>query len=356
MSLSDTTSTHSSKVPDTGPVNSDELIYLSREPLNAETPLDRQVGVITPASRHYVRDHFPIPEASDRLAIEGSVRTSLQLSLDDIRSLPPRSLVVTLECAGNGRAFLDPPVGGEQWGSGAVSTAEWTGASLRAVLEMAEPLASAVEVLCIGADTGNPAGVDARIAYERSLPIADALRDDVMVAYAMNGDDLPREHGAPLRLVVPGWYGMASVKWLARLRLLEKKFEGFFQKARYTVDDRPLREIAARAVIVSPHDGDRLAARPFVARGYAWSGRGDLAQVQISADGGTTWRDATLGDALSRYAWRQWQATIAPRAGSELVLLARAVTATGTTQPLREVRNARGYENNAVRAVRLVIA
>ncbi len=336
-------------------MNPDDLVYLSREPLNAETPLERQVGVITPASRHYVRDHFAIPQAPNRLAIDGAVRTPLQLELDDVKSLPPRSLVVTLECAGNGRAFLDPPVAGEQWRTGAVGTAEWTGASLRAVLEMAEPLSSAVEVLCVGADAGTIADVGARIAYERSLPIADALRDDVLLAYAMNGNDLPPEHGAPLRLIVPGWYGMASVKWLARLRLLERKFEGFFQTDRYVVEDRPLREIAARALITWPRDGERIAARPFAARGYAWSGGGDLARVQVSADGGTSWRDATLGDALSRYAWRQWHAPVAPRASGRLVLLARAVTMTGTTQPLQEVRNARGYENNAARPVRIEV-
>src|SRR5687767_1034684 len=341
---------------ETDRVSTDDLVYLSREPLNAETPLDRQVGVITPAPRHYVRDHFAIPAGPDRLAIEGAVRTPMQLDPGQIRSLPPRSLVVTLECAGNGRAFLDPPVSGEQWRTGAVGTAEWTGASLRAALEMAEPLSSAVEVLCIGADAGTPAGVGARIAYERSLPIADALRDDVLLAYAMNGADLPPEHGAPLRLVVPGWYGMASVKWLTRLRLLERRFEGFFQKDRYVVGGRPLREIAARALITWPRDGERLALRPFVTRGYVWGGRDDLARVEISTDGGRGWRNATLAEGIARYAWRQWHADIEPGASGQLVLLARAVTGGGTTQPLQEVRNERGYENNAARPVRIEIA
>jgi DMSO/TMAO reductase YedYZ molybdopterin-dependent catalytic subunit len=342
-------------MPQTGRVSPDELLYLSREPLNAETPLDRQVGVITPTVRHYVRDHFAIPQGANGLAVDGAVRTPLQLDLDDVRSLPPRSLVVTLECAGNGRAFIEPPVAGEQWRTGAVGTAEWTGASLRAVLEMAGPLATAVEVLCVGADAGVPADVGTRIRYERSLPMADAMRDDVLVAYAMNSEDLPPEHGAPLRLIVPGWYGMASVKWLARLRLLERKFEGFFQKNRYVIGDRPLREIATRALITWPGDGERLAARPFVARGYAWSGAGDLARVEVSADGGKSWRDAALGSALSRYAWRQWDAEVTPRMGGRLVLLARAVTTDGATQPLEEVRNALGYANNAARSVRIEI-
>jgi len=341
---------------ETGRMNADELVYLSRDPLNAETPLERQIGVITPASRHYVRDHFAIPAAPERLAIEGAVRTPLQLDLDDVRSLPRRSLIVTLECAGNGRAFLDPPAAGEQWRTGAVGTAEWTGASLRTVLEMAGPLANAVELVCVGADAGPSADAKARIAYERSLPLADAMRDDVLLAYAMNGVDLPREHGAPLRLLVPGWYGMASVKWLARLRLAERRFEGFFQSRRYVVGDRPLREIAPRALIAWPRDGERLPARPFVARGYAWSGRGDLARVAVSADGGRSWRDATLDDALSRYAWRQWHAAVAPSASGDLVLMARAATTDGAQEPLEEVRNDLGYANNAVRPVRIEIA
>ena len=336
-------------------MNADDLIYLSREPLNAETPLERQTGVITPASRHYVRDHFPIPKGPARVAIDGAVRTPLQLDLDDIRSLPPRSLVVTLECAGNGRAFLDPPVAGEQWRTGAVSTAEWTGASLRAILDMAEPLATAVEVLFIGADVGTPADVGTQIAFERSLPMADAMRDDVLLAYAMNGDDLSPEHGAPLRVIVPGWYGMASVKWLARLRLIERAFDGFFQAKRYVVGDKPLREIAPRALISSPHDGDRLAVRPFVMRGYAWSGRDDLARVEVSVDGGRSWRDAALSEALSPYAWRPWHAAIAPHESGQLVLLARAVTADGKRQPLEEIRGALGYANNAVRPVRIAV-
>jgi DMSO/TMAO reductase YedYZ molybdopterin-dependent catalytic subunit len=334
----------------------EELIYLSREPLNAETPLARQIGTITPTTRHYVRDHFPIPRAPRHLTVDGAVRTELQLTLDDLRSLPPRSLVVTLECAGNGRAFLEPPVAGEQWRIGAVGTAEWTGASLRAVLEMAGPRAGAIEVLCVGADTGTPADVGARIAFERSLPIADALRDDVLLAYAMNGSDVPPEHGAPLRLIVPGWYGMASVKWLARLRLLEGKFDGFFQAKRYVVGDQPLREMAPRAVITWPGDDERLPARPFVARGYAWSGRGDLARVEISADGGRGWQDASVAGAVSRYAWRAWHCEIVPRSSGRLMLVARGVTTDGATQPLQEVRGALGYANNAARPVRIEIA
>lgn len=340
---------------DTDGAQADELIFLTRDPANAETPLERQTGVITPTSRHYVRDHFARPRPPTQLVVDGAVRTPLRLTLDDLRALPARSLVVTLECAGNGRAFLDPPVPGEQWRIGAVGTAEWTGTSLRTVLAMAKPLPGAVEVLCVGADMGTPADVGARIAYERSLSLADAMHDDVLLAYAMNGAELPVEHGAPLRLVVPGWYGMASVKWLARLRLLERPFDGFFQARRYIVGDRPLREIAVRAVITRPRDGQRLAAGPLVVAGYVWSGRGDVDRVEVSDDAGASWRAATLETAVSRYAWRQWQVEITPRAAGTLTLLARAVTTAGLRQPTTPVRTALGYENNAARPVRVEI-
>src|SRR5438128_11261893 len=165
----------------------DERVTLTREPFNAETRLDLQDGPITPASRHYVRSHFAVPPPPRTISVAGTVAAPRSLSIADLRALPRRSAVVTLECAGNGRAFLDPPAPGEQWRTGAVSTAEWTGASLRTVLEMVGPLASAVEVVCVGADSGASADAGARIAYERSLPLADATRDDVLLAYTMNG-------------------------------------------------------------------------------------------------------------------------------------------------------------------------
>ncbi len=336
-------------------VSDEGLIYLTRDPINAETPLARQAGIITPTRLHYVRDHFAVPDPPDRLVVEGAARTRLQLTLDDIRALRSRSLVVTLECAGNGRAYLDPPTPGEQWRSGAVGTAEWTGVPLRAVLDMADPSPSAVEVLFVGADEGTPKEVTRRIAFERSLPIADALESDALLAYAMNGEPLPLENGAPLRLIVPGWYGMASVKWLARIRLLERPFQGFYQTDRYVIDKRPLREIAPRALITSPTEGARLPVRAFIVRGYVWSGRGEPERVQVSADGGGTWQDAALSEPISRYAWREWRCSVDPRETGALTLLARVVTKDGETQPLAPVPTALGYANTGAIPVRVTI-
>jgi DMSO/TMAO reductase YedYZ molybdopterin-dependent catalytic subunit len=332
------------------------LTMIQPGPFNAEAPPGALTGAVTPTPLHYVRSNFLLPAHDGTLTIGGAVGNAMTLTLDDLRAMPAIDQAVTLECAGNGRLGQTPLPVGEPWGRYAVSTARWRGVPLHQVLRQAAPAPNGVDVTFEGADHGHYDQY-ADIAFVRSLALGHATDPaaEILIAYEMNGEPLSPDHGAPFRLVVPGWYGMASVKWLARLRLLERKFEGFFQVNRYVIGDRPLREIAARALITWPHDGERLAARPFVARGYAWSGGGDLARVEISADGGKSWRDAALGGALTRYAWRQWDASVAPRAGRPLVLLARAVTTDGATQPLNEVRNALGYANNAARPLRIEI-
>ena len=333
----------------------DDLLYLTRDPLNAEVRLERVRGLITPAGQHYVRDHFSIPGPPSDLEVGGAVDDARRFTLGELRSLPSRRLVVTLECAGNGRRFLEPPTPGEQWGLGAVGTAEWTGVPLRAVLERVRPRRDAVEVLFVGADRGVPTGLSKTIAFERSLPLADAMGDDVIVAYAMNGAPLPPEHGAPLRLVVPRWYGVASVKWLAEIRVLTAPFEGFFQKDRYVIDGQPLRTIAPRAVITEPADGGSVPRATLTVRGRAWSGRAPIDSVEVSSDNGYSWHPGTLGAQASPYAWREWTATIEPGVRDELAILAYAGTVEGEEQPTKPVHNALGYANNAARPIRVRI-
>lgn len=339
----------------------DELKVVTQEPFNAETRLEIVRGTTTPAGRHYVRTHFGIPDAPSSIEIDGSVRSPLSLSVGDLRALPARTVAVTLECAGNGRAFLDPRVGGEQWELGAVGTAEWSGVRVADVLALAEPDASALEVLFAGADTGTPADLGRRISYERSLPMAVARGDAVLVAHSMDGAPIPAQHGGPLRLVVPGWYGMASVKWLARITVRDTPFVGFYQTDRYVIDGVPLRTIAPRAVITRPRDGDAVPAGITEASGYAWSGA-PIARVAVAAyrDGGTIgeWHAATLGPAVSRYAWREFTCTLAiapelARDGDEILIAARATDEDGNVQPLAPPWNRLGYSNNAVRAVRV---
>ena len=328
-----------------------DLLVLSEEPLNAETKLDRQRGTIVPAGRHYVRTHFGIPSAPSELLVTERIREPRSVTLDEVRMLPSRTLAVTLECAGNGRKFVDPPVPGEQWGLGAVGTAEWTGTTLHSILKGAF-LPSAVEVLFRGADEGIPKDLGTRIAYERSLPLNIALSDDVLVAYAMNGQPIPPEHGGPLRLIVPSWYGMASVKWLAEVRVLDRPFEGFFQKDRYVIDGRPLRGIEPRAVITSPVDDAEVEGGSVDVRGYAWSGRAPLGRVELSVDGGPPLATMTVAADAPRFAWHEFLFRIPLQPGAHVVV-ARAIDCEDNAQPLFPRRNALGYANNAVRSTRV---
>jgi DMSO/TMAO reductase YedYZ molybdopterin-dependent catalytic subunit len=329
----------------------DERVIVTGEPLNAETRLEQQDGPITPTRRHYVRSHFPFPDPPASISIGGALRRPRSISLAELREMPSRTAAVTLECAGNGRSFVQPPTPGEQWGLGAVSTAEWTGVPLRALLEPSGLLAAVVEILFRGADAGTPPGTSTRIPFERSLPLGRALADDVLVAYAMNGADVPREHGAPVRLVVPTWYGMASVKWLAEIVALERPFRGFYQADRYVIGDTPLRTMKPRAVIVAPLRAVGAGA-PTAIRGYAWSGQGAVARVELSTDAGATWREAELGALVAPAAWREFRGEWTPKAGSH-ELLARATDDIGDRQGLENIHNPLGYANNAAQPVRV---
>jgi DMSO/TMAO reductase YedYZ molybdopterin-dependent catalytic subunit len=328
-----------------------DLLVLSEEPLNAETRLDRQRGTIVPAGHHYVRTHFGISEGPGEVWIDGEVRAPRGVTVEEVRMVQSRTMVVTLECAGNGRKFLEPPTPGEQWGLGAVGTSEWTGAPLDSVIER-EWLPSAVEVVFRGMDEGTPKDLGRRIAYERSLPIEVARRDDVIVAYAMTGKPVPPEHGGPLRLIVPGWYGMASVKWLAEIQVLDRPFEGFFQKDRYVIDGRPLRSIEPRAVIASPPDGADVDGGSLEVRGYAWSGYAPVERVDLSEGDGKSLGSTTVRAGATPFAWQEFAFRVSLDPGDH-VLIVRATDRGGNTQPVSQRWNALGYANNAARPVRI---
>ncbi|HKC91640.1 MAG TPA: molybdopterin-dependent oxidoreductase [Candidatus Limnocylindria bacterium] len=333
----------------TGSVPERDLLVLSEDPFNAETKLDEKTPAITPPGRHYVRTHFSIPAGPRAIVVEGASVPAI--SFDEIRALPIRSMVVTLECAGNGRRFLDPKAPGEQWGLGAVGTATWTGTSLRDVLGKVEIPPGTVELLFRGADRGVPKDLGRQISYERSLSIDEALRDDVLVAYLMEGHSIPREHGGPLRLIVPGWYGMASVKWLERITLLDAPFTGFFQKDRYVIDGLALRAIEPRAVIAWPVDGADVIGTLEV-RGFAWSGRAAVDRVELSVDGRSHHASLAPPADAARFAWREFFVRPALEPGEHL-LVARAIDRDGNEQPLSAPWNPLGYANNAVRPTRI---
>ncbi len=342
------------------------LVVVRETPFNAESPLARQLGVITPVERFYVRSHFTQNDAADaagwRLAVEGAVETPLALSLNELLALPWRTLVGTMECAGNGRRYVQPPVPGEPWDHGAVSTAEWTGVSLADVLGQANVANDAVEVLFAGADSGASPVDGATIAYQRSLPLRHARHPEVLIAFAMNGAPLTAEHGAPLRLIVPGWYGMASVKWLRSVQLIREPFEGAYQKARYVYDYDDGREpipvswMRVRSLIAQPSRGAQVPRGGVVVRGFAWSGAAPIESVEFSADDGHTWSPAELGDASSATAWRPWQFRWRPSKPGVHVLVSRGRDANGAQQPLDPEWNRHGYGNNSVQRIEVEVA
>lgn len=341
------------------------LVIVEREPLNAETPMEALAEPLTPADLFYVRNHFAVPSldlSAWRLRVEGAVERALERSLADLQRLPSRTIAVTLECAGNGRTLLTPTPGGTPWRLGAVGTARFTGAPLSLVLDQAGLRPEAVELLFVGADQGEvqPGRVE---PFARSLPVEEARGPDVLLAWAMNGQPLPAEHGFPVRLVVPGWYGMASVKWLVRIVALERAFEGYFQREhyRYVEGDDPV-ELAppvtrarVRSLIVRPADGARLPLGPVEITGIAWSGYGPVIRVEVSVDGGASWAEAELGADQGPYVARPWSFRWLPPQPGRYTVLARATDALGKVQPLSPPWNRQGYGNNACQAIEVVV-
>lgn len=339
----------------------EQLVVVKRDPFNAETPPAALSEIHTPTPNFYVRSNFRAPQVSGvgwRLAIGGAVERPVEVALDELRSMPSREIVVTLECAGNGRTGFAPLPQGEPWGWGAVSTARWRGVPLAHLLEAVGPRRTAVEVLFEGADRGVPSGGGEAVPFGRSLPVDKALHPDVLLAYEMNGEALPVAHGGPVRLLVPGWYGMASVKWLASITALEEPYGGFYQRQRYVYDypdgsaGMPVSTILPRAMIVSPGQGQSLRPGRHVVAGMAWSGEGPVAGVEVSVEGGGAWQAARLvGEAAGPYAWRRWEFDWdAARLGRH-VLRARAIDAKGNVQPDLARWNRLGYGNNGVQPV-----
>ncbi|HYP19243.1 MAG TPA: sulfite oxidase [Chloroflexia bacterium] len=336
------------------------LVIVKAEPLNAETPLPALREYFTPNENFYVRSNFPVPAVADeawRLRVGGAVARHVEFALADLLSMPSRELPVTLECAGNGRTGFSPLPQGEPWGVGAVATALWRGVPLASILERAGLSASAVEVVFEGGDRGVPSAGLGEVPFARSLPLEKALHPDTLLPYEMNGAPLPRAHGGPVRLLVPGWYGMASVKWLSAITALEQPFTDFYQRDRYVLDypgspeTLPVREMAARALITDPEPGAVVRTGSQVVSGVAWSGRGIVASVEVSLEGGGPWRPARVLDPATPYTWRRWEFEWQPTKAGRHVLRARAVDEQGNVQPDLAPWNRLGYCNNSVQGV-----
>ena len=326
----------------------DGRIVRSEEPLNLEMPFETTDNFITPTKSFYVRTHFPIPKI-DRdawwLHVEGEVEKPFAIDYEELLKLESLTVPVTLECAGNNRNFLEPKVKGVQWGLGAVGTAEWTGVPLSVLLNRAVVRSSAREVILEGADHGlldDPKSPPGELRFSRSVSLEKARRD-VLLAYRMNGNDLPPEHGFPVRAIVPGWYAMASIKWLQRIIVTDQPFAGYYQTLDYSYWKRrgdvaelsPLTELQIKAEIAKPAQSDKVPANSTVRiHGAAWASDNEIVRVDVSTDGGSTWKEATLLGHSKPNAWRFWEFNCkTPTASGKQTIVARAVDSLGQTQP-----------------------
>jgi DMSO/TMAO reductase YedYZ molybdopterin-dependent catalytic subunit len=349
---------HATLEPTDGPLTFEELQLATR---NRGMPLEAMRYDITPTGLHYLLVHFDIPSvdtANWRLRVGGLVRRALDLSLAELRARPRVTLAVTLECAGNGRALMAPRSLSQPWLLEAIGTAEWTGTPLAGVLEDAGLLDGATELVFTGADRGVQGDIEQD--YARSLTLAEARRPEVLLAYEMNGRPLEPQHGFPLRLIVPGWYGMTSVKWLASVEAVDRPFAGYQQTPAYhyrvSEDElgEPVRRMRPRALMIPPGIPDFFTRRRVVEagtvhlRGRAWSGEAPIAGVQVGVDG--HWAPARLERTLGAYAWRAWTADWQATAGAH-ELSCRAIDEAGNEQPAVAPWNYQGVGNNLVQRV-----
>jgi DMSO/TMAO reductase YedYZ molybdopterin-dependent catalytic subunit len=335
------------------------LIIRQKEPPNLEMPFDQLDAFLTPTELFYIRSHFPTPTidvATYQLRIDGAVRNPLALSYQELRDMRHETRIATLECAGNSRVFLVPQVRGAQWELGAVGNAEWTGVPLRALLERAGLDDDVCEILLEGADRGVPAAEPkppGPISYARSVPREKAVQPDVLIAYQMNGRDLPGDHGYPVRAIVPGHYGMASVKWLTRIGAVRVPFQGYWQTSDYAYWDavdgnpvrRPLAEIKLKSAIAWPRMYETLVPdRRCTIFGAAWAGETEVTEIAVSTDGGQNWVAAHFLDPARRYTWRRWKFDwLTPKEPGHYTLLARAKDAEGNVQAYQHDWNYGSY-------------
>jgi DMSO/TMAO reductase YedYZ molybdopterin-dependent catalytic subunit len=328
--------------------SSEAMIIREKEPVNLEMPFASLEDFITPNERFYVRCHFPIPQIDVhdwKLKIEGAVERPMEFTYDEICGFEVRDLTATIECAGNSRVFLVPKVKGVQWELGAVGNAEWTGITLADMLQRVGVKSSAREVILVGADSGaiaeppHPAG---KVHFARSLSIDKAMKD-VVLAYKMNGAALPASHGFPLRAVVPGWYGMASIKWLQRIIVTEELFQGYYQTVDYAYwqpgdagpELVPLSRMEVKAEIARPGINEVVAPNDnYVIRGAAWTSGAEIAKVEITTDAGARWREAKLLAGAGKNTWRFWEFDWrTPSGPGRYTVMARATDSRGRTQP-----------------------
>jgi DMSO/TMAO reductase YedYZ molybdopterin-dependent catalytic subunit len=340
----------------------EKLIIRSSRPINLETPLAELTSYHTPEGTFFVRNNMAEPTidpAQWTLKVEGEVDQPLVLRLDELRAMPMVTHDVLLECAGNGRSFHRPRASGIQWEYGAVGNQSWRGVRLADVLARAKPKASARHVAFDGADKPpTPQAPD----FIRSVPLWKAQEQHTLIALEMGGKPIPHLHGGPARVIVPGFVGSASVKWIERISVLQNEFDGFYMKSNYTApradNDKEiysLQSLEVKSIIVGPADGAKLAAGRVAVWGWAWAGEGELTGIDVSGDGGQTWTAAAFTGPGQKYAWRKWEFAWEAKPGAH-TLMARASDSLGRVQPASRAHNRLGYRWNVIHAVKVDVA
>jgi sulfite oxidase len=351
------------------PAGKEKLLVRSLRPPDFESPVALLDSWITPVEHFYVRSHMPVPSGLDAstwtLQIEGEINAPVSFTLDELKKMPSASITATLECAGNGRAFFDPPVAGIQWGKGAVGTARWTGVRLADVLKRAGMKSTARFVQMNGAD--RPLGT--MPDYVRQVAIEKAMHQDTLLAYDMNGQPITPLHGFPLRAIIPGWEGAYSVKWLNSLRVADREFDGFWVATAYrypvrrvapgaAVDPKdmaPLTGLVVKSLITRPLEGATVVPGKIDVAGFAWAGETDISRVEISIDHGASWQQARLVGEQAKYTWRRFEYAFAATRPESCLILSRATDASGKTQPMTPPWNPSGYLWNAPDSVRIEV-
>ena len=345
----------------------DGMILRSFRFLDVEMPMEFLNSWITPVPHFFVRNHMHEPSTVDaaewRLSVTGEVEKPFTLSLADLGKVESRTVINTLECAGNGRAFQHPSVPGIQWQRGAVGTARFSGPRLRDLLQRAGVKTAGKHVMFRGLDEV-PGKV---LPFIRSIPIQKAMDTDTLVATQMNGAPLEKHHGFPARALVPGWIGAASCKWLTEIKILDKEFDGNFMKPGYRFpnqpvapggsvnpdDAHPVTGLNVKSVIASPADDSKAKRGVVPIRGAAWAGEADIAKVDVSTDAGATWSPARLAADHAKYAWRLWSYSWEAAKSGEYTILSRAADTQGRSQPETAAWNPSGYLYNAIDQVKI---
>jgi DMSO/TMAO reductase YedYZ molybdopterin-dependent catalytic subunit len=345
----------------------EERKFVTAFPENSETPVESVQGWVTPNRLFFVRNHFEEPainRADWRLQITGRVERPKAWAWEELAALPQRSVFATVECAGNGRSFLKQVMPGVQWGAGAIGHAEWTGVPLRAVLDQAGLKPETVEILFEGADRGRESDRPEPMNFQRSLPLAKALDPNTLLVTRMNGELLQPSHGFPLRLFVPGWYGVASVKWLQRIEAINAPYRGYYQNQKYTVQRRTAQgtetvvigPMPPKSEIIRPKAGASLGVGMNRVFGVAWAGEEAVARVEVSTDGGRSWSNAELIGPRAPYSWVMWEYLWEVAQAGNYTLLARAVDGAGRVQASEHDPLLAGYQISFSRPLKVQVA